>query len=167
MKTFIGVDPGLVNQGVIVIHYSEDPHTPVIVQPYLVGSEEEDLTALLHTLVDEHAPEQIFVEKFAVNRAHPTSAKMAGRVHAIVHNSTWKRRVKTISNTHIKSVVNKPWLALFKLDAFKTKSHHNDLLAAARILLLGIIREYPAVAMDVLVKQREIDRRVTIKWGDV
>ena len=133
MVAVIGIDPGLVDTGLVYIEL--DPH--------LRGFETS--THVVHKLdLDEietwvkgsRNPDAIFIEAYRPRSNFGTDQEMVqavGNIHRRLRGST------VLNNTGVKKVIRQPLLELLGLWKFPT-THHQDLRSAARIGLYGLVK---------------------------
>lgn len=94
---------------------------------YLFGGEQ-------HTL----APPQVYVEKYRPRSHFDSDARMVdvqSRIKAALPDAT------LVLNTGVKKVVRRELMELFGVWQFATRTHHQDLRAAARIALFGMLKD--------------------------
>jgi len=129
-----GVDPGIVHTGVVVLRLDTDKlrlHTTWRVVDGLDAAE----TAAW--VLDMGEP-QVFIEKYRPRSHYGTDERM---VKAERDFKLAMPRAVLIDNTGIKKVVTDDLLNLLELWKFALPSHHQDLRSAARIAVLGMLRD--------------------------
>lgn len=155
--TVVGIDPGLVHTGVVVldvdtvarqltVHYeffADDPTT-------LIGHADQ-VKKWLRTRVDH-----IFIESYRPRgNTFDTDPKMRELL------SDFRQRfpqAKVLDNTGVKKVVRRPLLEVLGLHKFPA-THHQDLQAAARILVYGMLKDDELNALLTQVVSDHVDGR--------
>lgn len=137
MSHIVGVDPGLVHTG--VVSYLIYPDLKRIDADYFVAENGEVHTVAEFLEARDHwlSPTKIFIEQYRPRSHFSTDAQMTVLVREFATRLPWSQ---VIDNTGIKSIVKKPLLGLLKSTKFPT-THHNDLLSAARIAVLGMLKD--------------------------
>ena len=137
--TIIGIDPGIVHTGVVVLDL--DPAARQMLEEHLViegdhhaKTAEEALEALgyrqdqnVHTFIENYR------ERGTAYATNPQMRKLVQRFEEQFPQA------KLVDNTGSKHVVKPHLLRLLGLDKFPT-THHQDLQAAARILVFGALK---------------------------
>ena len=131
----VGIDPGLVHTGIVSLAletsgYSKtfSVHTTVV--------DDGDAAAAADAATD-YFPDHIFIEKYEPRSHFGTDARMMELVREI-HKHT--KHSKIISNTGSKQIITLALLELLHLKKFPA-THHQDLQAAARILVYGMLKD--------------------------
>lgn len=155
--TVVGIDPGLVHTGVVVLdvdtvarqltvqyeYFASDPKT-------LIGHADQ-VKRWLRTRVDH-----IFIESYRPRgNSYATDPKMRELL------ADFRQRfpkAKVLDNTGVKKVVRRPLLEVLGLYKFPT-THHQDLQAAARILVYGMLKDDELNAMLTQVVSDHVDGR--------
>jgi hypothetical protein len=136
----IGIDPGLVDTG-IVYYEIEHAQRQIILRYRVVnGGNPLHISSTISTLlkgVSAAHPLHIFIEAYRPRHRLNTDANMVELVREIQK----KTRGKVIPNTGIKRVVKPDLLKLLRSDKFSIASNHQDLLSAARIAVLGMLKD--------------------------
>ena len=150
--TLIGIDPGIIDTGVVAIHLdtlrqqwrvtsqvwndvTKLDKQSLLIDPYFL----DELTAFVDHEEMENKATFTGVEGYR-QRGRDTrqDQKMLGLVqsiHGTIKGST------IVDNTDIKNVVTEPTLKLFQVNKFPA-THHADLKSAARVALkLGIMND--------------------------
>lgn len=137
MKTthITGIDPGLVHTGLVslaVYPVNKEIHVDHVavagIKPDQVRLFCEERMAL---------PNHRFIEGYRPRSHMGTDKRMVEGV-AEIKKAT---RGVVLNNTGIKKVVKRPLLELLGLWQFATPTHHDDLRSAARILVLGALKD--------------------------
>lgn len=136
MSTYhiVGVDPGLVHTGVVSLTIGEGAvaHTHALVQ----GLDAVATRQWIETL--SVVPDRIFIEKYVARLHYGADDRM------IKGEAAFRRELPKagfIRNTDSMSVVPLTVLDLLGVWNFKTTSHHQDLRAAARIAVFGMMKD--------------------------
>ena len=130
----VGIDPGLVHTGVIRLMLSEGEITVehTVVAGLDVAAVEEWVGSL------GPWPDRIFIEKYDPRMHYSTDERMV-KGEAMLKGAL--RNSVLLRNTGIKQTVPLAVLSVLGLDSFTTRTHHQDLLSAARIAVLGCMKD--------------------------
>jgi hypothetical protein len=121
-----GVDPGLVDTG--IVHFSFYPESKEIkVAP----------TTDLRELVYRNQKRKYFIEGYRP-RAHMSTDK--DMVELVAHIRQMCKGT-VLDNTGVKKIVGQPLMELLGVWLFKQTTHHQDLRSAARIAILGMLKD--------------------------
>lgn len=135
--TIVGIDPGLVHTGVVVMEF-EGPE--LAVSSFVIeGTDSHAVQAC-----DELGPlrlesEHVFIEAYRPRgNSYGTDPKMRALMAEFKHMLP---RATVVDNTGVKQVVSQELLELLGLWRFSTTTHHQDLRSAARIGLYGALKD--------------------------
>lgn len=126
MIEVIGVDPGLVDTGVVQFLFNR-PTKEITVVPSI---------GVVPTIHRRH-PQHIFIEGYRP-RAHMSTDKDMIELVAGYRQST---KGTVLDNTGVKKIVGRPLMELLGVWLFKQTTHHQDLRSAARIAILGMLKD--------------------------
>ena len=148
---FVGVDPGLVDTGVVAIHIDTLAHVFAPVATLAKGLDAEELTqAIERTWSPGYTYSHFtFIEKYRPRSHFNTDNRMLEGVREfskVVDNPV------VLDNMGIKKIVLPNVMKTLGLWQFSTSSHHQDLRSAAAIALLGMIKNgrLNALLYDIL-----------------
>ena len=136
----VGIDPGLVDTGAVRL----------LIQPDQMMVESRafkpaDLPELEHWVRPMGLDKpHIFVEKYRPRQNMGTDVSMVKLEQDITEmlRSRGANRIAMLqSNVGIKQVVSQPLMEVLQLWRFSTATHHQDLRSAARIALLGMMKD--------------------------
>ena len=132
---FTGVDPGLVHTGVVVFRLAPDARRWGVQSTAIAGLDIQELARFL----GEEAPYgPIFVEAYRPRSHFSTDQQMVegmGRIRKI------NNQITVLNNTGVKAVVKPGLLSLMNAWNFSLSTHHQDLRSAARIGVLGALKD--------------------------
>lgn len=132
----VGVDPGLVHTG--VVGFAINPHTKVVevLHTAVSGPDAEAVSRWIsHHL---HLPNAIFIEGYRTRGNLGTDADMMAAVGAMKRAMP---KATVLQNTGVKKVVRRPLMEALGCWSFATATHHQDLRSAARIAILGMLKD--------------------------
>ena len=134
-----GIDPGIVNTGIVVYHIHLNIRTIFVYHTAIVGCDVQDIRAYLaQYAMDGPWPwTYLFVEAYRPRSHFDTDARMGAAVNDIKRMGT---NVYALDNTGVKNVVSRSLLELLNSWNFSTKSNHQDVRSAARIAILGMLK---------------------------
>ena len=148
---FVGVDPGLVDTGVVAIHIDTLAHVFAPVATLAKGLDAEELTqAIERTWSPGYTYSHFtFIEKYRPRSHFNTDNRMLEGVREfskVVDNPV------VLDNMGIKKIVLPNVMKTLGLWQFSTPSNHQDLRSAAAIALLGMIKNgrLNALLYDIL-----------------
>lgn len=134
-----GVDPGLVHTGCVDIYFDMS-HNAVHIRHEAVAG--PDAAAVGDFAWRMSRPgeisNQVFIEGYRPRSHFDTDSRMTQAVrdiHAGVPGS------KVLQNTGVTKVVKQPLMEMLGVWNFSTTTHHQDLRSAARIALLGAMKD--------------------------
>ncbi len=138
----VGVDPGLVHTGVVRMVFVPGSKAVYVYSTAVPGP---NAKAVSHEIYHDVGLQQaagdphIFVEAYRPRSGFSTDERMVTAVQ------DFKRELNAtvVNNTGAKKVVKQPLMELLDVWKFSTVTHHQDLRAAARIGLLGMLKSEP------------------------
>lgn len=148
MTIIIGVDPGLVHTGVVVMYF-EDGNLVIddfVIETIYYEDQDKDLVPNLEqvagavaTIVNLRPAAHVFIEAYRPRgNAYSTDPKMTKLMGYLAQHV---KRGKVIDNTGVKQVVKTPLMKLLGCWNFSQPTHHQDLRSAARIALYGALKD--------------------------
>ena len=148
MTVIIGIDPGLVDTGVVVIRIEG---TKVSVEPEVIHTIEyktqdgtlvpnyEQVAGAAQMIVALNPGAHVFIEAYRPRgNTYGTDAKMRDLMAAF---RKVLPKAAVIDNTGVKQVVREPLMRRLGIWTFKEKTHHQDLRSAARIGIYGALKD--------------------------
>lgn len=138
----VGIDPGLVHTGVVRLVFDPAPQVIHVDHKAIVGPDATAVTMWAMgwrtTPVQPYftAP-KIFIEGYRPRSAFNTDARMAEAVSKMRAAT----KGKVLDNTGVKKVVRRQLMELLGVWRFSTPTNHDDLRSAARIALLGMLKD--------------------------
>lgn len=150
----VGIDPGLVHTGLVSMYFEPDKHEIEVKHDVIAGK--PDVTQALQ-FINTHGwrdqPSVTFIEGYRPRSHLNTDAKMVAAVneyHKGIKGST------VLNNTGVKQVVTPMLMELLGVWKFTTVTHHQDLRSAARIALLGMLKDEEMNALLTTVVQAHL-----------
>lgn len=132
--TLIGIDPGLVHTGVVIMQFRPDGDLHVAGHVF-DGDKSMDVVPL----VSRYKTAYIYIEAY---RPRGNVYKQDERMKKLVNDlNSAIRRGKVLDNTGSKNVVSKELMEVFGVWYFAQKTHHQDLRSAARIAIYGALKD--------------------------
>ena len=140
----VGVDPGLVHTGVVSLTFVPEKHEVFVAHKAVVGP---DAAAVNQFTADawqnlpaemSYVKPHIFIEKYQPRSHLNTDAAMG---EAVLSMKRTMPGSQVLLNTGVKKVVRKHLMELLDVWNFSTPTHHQDLRSAARIALLGMLKD--------------------------
>ena len=138
LVTVIGIDPGLVNTGVVVLRANTRQHH-LNVEHFVIDGKvnhAKQVAELLDSL--GYSTKHVFIEAFRERGNQYAQDKAMRELMADFRSVLPKATV--LDNMGVKKIVPTEILGIFGMDNFPT-THHRDLESAARILLYGMLKD--------------------------
>lgn len=139
----VGIDPGLVHTGAVLIRPLAHVKTIEIAHEAIAGADQVATDRWLTSVSLRQKPwtpgkgPMIFIEGYRPRGNFGTNDRM---VQAIGNFKTQFPYAKVINNTGVKQVVRQPVMELLGVWKFSTPTHHQDLRSAARIGIYGALK---------------------------
>jgi hypothetical protein len=127
-----GVDPGLVHTGVVRLSFDTDSHNIFVRVAALDGADVQGAKKFF-----SRTP-QVFIEGYKPRSNLGTDQRM---VEMVADFRMGLKGSKVLLNTGVKKVVRQPLMELVGCYDFSLPTHHQDLRSAARIALLGMLKD--------------------------
>lgn len=134
----IGVDPGLVDTGIRRLFFDPLHRTITVSAEVLTRAAADEIASAVTLTFPFIGTVKVFIEGYRPRSHLNTDARMVALVsdvHKLIPHS------KVINNTGIKKVVKPGLMSLLKLDTSPVPTHHNDIVSAGRIALLGMLKD--------------------------
>lgn len=130
----VGVDPGLVHTGVVGLVFN--PHTQVLLVQHEVILGPDAAAAAQWQRSHAHSA-RVFIEGYKPRSHYDSDKRMVEAV------AEFKRELNgtVLLNHGVKKVVKQPLMELLGCWKFGTVTHHQDLRSAARIAVLGMLKD--------------------------
>lgn len=135
----VGVDPGLVHTGVVRMIFDSRYHQVIVEHEAVLGPDASAVAkwAQKPRVKPYWQAPDIFIEDYRPRSAFNTDKRMGDAVRLIRMTT----RGKVLDNTGVKKVVRRPLMELLGVWRFATPTNHDDLRSAARIALLGMLKD--------------------------
>jgi hypothetical protein len=136
MTQVVGIDPGLVHTGVVSLEFDTKARLLSVSHHVVDGLDAEQVRQWLQ--FNNHCDERrIFIEKYVPRQSLASDERMVKgeqELRNALPGCTFVR------NTGSKQVVPPQTMEVLKVWSFPTSTHHQDLRAAARIALFGMMK---------------------------
>jgi hypothetical protein len=157
----VGIDPGIVDTGVVRLKFRPQICTLEVSYAVVSGIDAKRIGDWIR-LEDE--PALVFVEKYRPRSNFGTDQRMVEGerdLRVVLKDATF------LNNTGIKAVVKPNILMSMGLWKFRLSTHHQDLRSAARIAVLGMMKDDQGnrVLSDFIVAQLDGDPWTVIDNG--
>lgn len=135
--TLIGIDPGLIDTGAVAFYIRTGSPAYTVEYEKIPGGQPQ----LVANFVKAHArgDTRIFIEKYrdrgTVFSTHDKMRKLEQDLKRLIP------RAKLLNNMGVRDVVTDDLLKLLGVWSFTTVTNHQDLRSAARIALLGALKD--------------------------
>jgi len=129
----IGVDPGLVHTGVVSLLFLPH-HKEVSVMHTLVQGLD---AAAVAAWVQTRGADKVYIEQYRPRQSLSSDTRMVQAEQDLRREIPGAR---FLPNMGIKRVITEDLMRLLEVWKFTTSTHHQDLRSAARIALLGMVK---------------------------
>lgn len=133
----VGIDPGLVHTGVVRLVFDTDRKSFWTDHHAVVGPNVQAVRAWIGKPY-QFPMAEVFVEGYRPRSHYGTDSRM---VEAVKDFRTGITGAKVLDNTGVKKVVRRDLLELLHCWKFSTVTNHDDLRSAARIAVLGMLKD--------------------------
>ena len=133
----VGVDPGLVHTGVVSMFFRPDLQQIIVDYEAVLGPDGSAVARLIDRWKIAAVKPDIWIEGYRP-RSNLNSDKRMVEAVSEIRKAT---RGKVLDNTGVKKVVKQPLMELLGVWKFATPTHHQDLRSAARIAILGMLKD--------------------------
>lgn len=137
--TVIGVDPGIVHTGVVMLDFDVEQRRLKVDHRLVDGTDAPATAAAVQDMtgLSSLATLDVFIEEYRPRSGFSVDQEM------MVANAEFRKALggKLLRNMGVKKVVSKELMDLLHCWSFPTRTHHQDLRSAARIALLGMMLE--------------------------
>lgn len=127
-----GVDPGLVHTGVVLLTFDSTHRTIEVEEKVVLGLDVLQAQKYLDSI------EHVFIEGYRPRGHLHADADMQAAVRDMKRALP---RAQVLQNTGVQQVVRRPLMELLGVWRFATATHHQDLRSAARIAILGMLKD--------------------------
>lgn len=134
---FAGLDPGIVHTGAVKLLFDSVAREIKVYHRAFAGCPANDIFEWVYDPPENPFP-QVFIEKYRPKQSFKENEKM---LEAMGDLRKCFKLAKVLDNGGVKKVVPKRLLELVGCWDFATPTHHQDLRSAARILLLGMMKD--------------------------
>lgn len=143
----VGVDPGLVHTGVVTLAFLPKMRQVLTAHQVVQGLDAPAVAGVIDELCPQRGvPASIYVEGYRSrgNLGHDKDMLIA------VRDMVAATKGKALDNTGVKKTVKPAVLQALGVWKFSTPTHHDDLRSAARIAVLGMLKEHNELLADVI-----------------
>lgn len=134
----VGVDPGLVHTGVVSMLFQPD-HQIITVAHAAIDGPDEKATKLWIDSLYGPSP-NIWIEGYRQRMKLNTDKRMI-QAEQRFQQELRVRGVQVLDNMGVKKIIKQKLMEIVGVWNFSTPTHHQDLRSAARIALLGAVRD--------------------------
>ena len=133
----IGIDPGLVDTGIVFVTFNRKIKLITLQTTVITRGTGKQVAAAVDGFAYSSRDVFVFIEGYRSRSNFSGDARMIGLVKEIKDETGGK----AMNNTGIKKVVKNALLDILHMRRFSTLTHHADLESAARILVLGMLKD--------------------------
>lgn len=150
----IGIDPGLVHTGLVSMQFLPASRSIWIDTAVVTGLDSVEAEARIIGWSSDGWPSDVYVEKYRPRSHLSNDERMvqANRDFGSLRNG------KLLLNYGVKKVVTQRLMELLGVWSFNTPTHHQDLRSAARILLLGMLKDDEQNALLTEIVRDALDK---------
>lgn len=135
----VGIDPGLRDTGTVLLSF-DTHHRTIVTRAFVVDGQALKADAsIIRNWLDSLEVQQprVFIEKYVPRPGMTTSPDMLALENLIRVSLV---NTKLVRNTGVKQMVPREVLTLLGLWSFSIQTNHDDLRAAARIAVYGMMK---------------------------
>lgn len=152
----LGIDPGLVHTGVVSALWLPDHREVRLSHAVLNGYDPDGLD---DHLAAAFGPKPIvFIEDYRIRSGFRENKRMA----ELVRDYRNRTQGKALDNMGVKKVVKRQLMETLGMWKWATPTHHDDLRSAARIMLLGMLKDD---GLNALVSRAVRDHLDGLPWS--
>lgn len=135
----VGVDPGLVHTGVVLLEFERSRRRLTTRSGVVDGLDPDATFSCIASLA---APQPVYACNVFIEKYRPRSG-FAENYEMVAANKTFASKLQgdSLYNSGIKRVVKREMLEALGVWSFMTTTHHQDLRSAARIAVLGMLQD--------------------------
>ena len=151
--SIIGIDPGEVHTGCVALLFNEGDRTIDVHYAVINGVEVVEVRAWIEDMVK---PAAIFIEDYNPGNFGRVSKRMSealGRLKAEFPPADHPYIVKYVDNAGINTLIPIAVQRAFGVSRFSVSTHHNDLVSAGKIALLGMLQDKSQHNLRALVSR--------------
>jgi len=141
IQHIVGIDPGLVHTGLVRMVFDSAQRSVSLEHEVISGAQPpEDQGKQANLWAKQQPPKRpayVYIEGYKPRHHYGSDPKMI----ALANEMRRWTGGKVLLNTGVKKVVKKDLMILLGVWSFGTVTHHQDLRAAARIALLGMLKD--------------------------
>lgn len=137
MTHIVGVDPGLVDTGAVALRFDPIDEIVLIQHAVLPAPATLELRVWLNALPGPYVP-KTYIEQYRPRQRMNTDVRMIQleqEIRSQIPGAVF------LPNMGIKKVVTEDLMRMLQVWTWKTTTHHQDLRSAARIALLGMMKD--------------------------
>lgn len=134
----IGIDPGLVDTGIVSLTIREQRRALEVHSAVVKGTDVPEIKRVVDEMRAYNKNALIFVEDYRARSHWKEDTQMLNAVAAVTSALPGSKK---LPNTGIKTLIKPVVLEVFGLRRFPHTTNHQDLLSAARILMLGLYKD--------------------------
>ena len=131
----IGIDPGLVHTGCVRMLFDADKRSVTVEHEVINGV---DVVAVQAWVGDDPGRLHIYIEDYRPRHNLAPDQRMVSAVAGLKHGLPGSH---VLPNTGVKKVVPPHLMRLLEVHDWPQATHHQDLRSAARIALLGMMKD--------------------------
>lgn len=167
----IGIDPGVVHTGCVALNISSAASRIDVAHAVIGGVNVDDVLDWVDAMCDTFkvSTDQrfVFIEDYNPGNFVRENKKMSealGRLKGAMPASEEAPVVRYVDNAGVNTLIPPHVQKIFKVDSFTTPTHHNDLVSAGKIALLGMLKDkdYGLREMLSLIVRDYLNRN---DWG--
>lgn len=161
MYHVIGVDPGLIDTGIVSLIFMPEKKNIIKDMRVVTGPNANQVQAEVRTLSRAVKDPHIVIEKYRPRQRLNQDHRMVKLEHELRQALP---QAVFLQNTGVKSVVSSDLLELIGCNVFPQGTHHQDLKSAARIGILGMLKDPDGnkILADLILDFLEIGKMPTI-----
>jgi hypothetical protein len=143
--SIVGIDPGIIHTGCVALKINTVRRTIDVYYAVINGVDVKAVDSWIEKTVH---PDALFIEDYNPGNYVREDKKMSealGRLKAYYEptpdGDDADLLIRYVDNAGVNTLIPRPVLDLFGVGKFPVTTHHNDLVSAGKIALLGMLKE--------------------------
>ena len=135
---FFGIDPGIVHTAGVMLGIYPNSRALLMIPFVVDGIKPDELDKMIKWVNNNPTPDGVFIEKYRPRSNFQHDMDMIAGVDYLKRGCNHS---EVLDNTGVVKVIRPNLLKLLNLWDFPQRTHHQDLRSAARIMLLGMLKD--------------------------
>lgn len=156
--SIVGIDPGIIHTGCVALWIDSKRRKIGVYHEVIKGVDVDQVKDWVAT------PHALFIEDYNPGNYQQEDKKMSEALGRLKHVFPPGELARYVDNAGINTLIPKTVLAVFGVDVFPVPTHHNDLVSAGKIALLGMLQDKDSLGYRELISRIVWDRLIGQPW---